>query len=151
LSRRETIHRISGGIVWRRFATLARRSCEAAADSESYYASEVPWATNVSAGFDALQSQFLEIRSLAGGLGEDVRGPATRAFDAFIAAADRVNLLASPHVSMVGTQSKELQVKALESFREAADALLMIAPKTATERAIAPGYAKKIAEMRGWI
>lgn len=128
------------------FATLARRSCQAAAESVEYYLSTRAWAGSVSSGFDPLQSQFLEIRSLAGGLHEDTRQAATKAFDAFIAAADRINILASPNASMIESQEKELRAGALESLGEAASALRKISPKTDTERSLPAGFAQKIAE-----
>jgi hypothetical protein len=118
-------------------ATLARRSCQAAADSASYYGSSVAWAQAASLGFNPLQSHFLEIRSLAGGLGEGVREPAAEAFDAFIAAGDRVNLLASPTVSMNGDEATTLQHGALGLFQTAAEALGSISPR-GDERLIPP-------------
>lgn len=128
-----------------RSSKAAGASAEDARNFTDYRGSRV-WAGAVSSAFEPLQSQFLEIRSLAGGLDGDTRQAAAQAFDAFIAAADRVNLLASPNASMIDSQVDELRGATLQLFVEAAVALGRIVPEGGTARPLPPGFAEKIAE-----
>ncbi len=82
------------------FATLARRSCEAAVNERGYYISDQQWAAAVGSRFDTLEAQFLEIRSLAAGIASADVSSARQAFDAFVSAADRINVLSSEKTAM---------------------------------------------------
>jgi len=127
------------------FATLARRSCEAAVNEREYYVSDQLWAVTVGSRFDTLEAQFLEIRSLAAG----VEGSAARqAFDSFVSAADRINLLSSENTAMTGVQSKEMAEVTIQFFTVAAEALERIATQSANEVALPRGFAKMIVEYR---
>jgi hypothetical protein len=109
-------------------ATLARRSCQAAVQTKDYYVSVPDWAVAVSRGFGALEAQFLEVRSLGAGLG-DVEGAAVKeAFDSFINAADRVNMLSDSRATIGEQDAAELQRDAIFDLGVAAAVLDRIAP-----------------------
>jgi hypothetical protein len=123
-------------------ATLARRSCQAAVEIRGYYSGAAEWAASAVKGFDTLEVHFLEIRNVASGLGGTYVQPAREAFEAFIAAADRVNLLSDPRARSTTADSQEMQSKAIELLEKASVALETLAPKTIDEASFPPGHAK---------
>jgi hypothetical protein len=96
--------------------------------TKDYYVSVPDWAVAVSRGFGALEAQFLEVRSLGAGLG-DVEGAAVKeAFDSFINAADRVNMLSDSRATIGEQDAAELQRDAIFDLGVAAAVLDRIAP-----------------------
>jgi len=118
-------------------ARLARRSCDATIAADGYYAMGREWAKAVR--FGPLQEQFLEVRTLAAQLGGGRADAATRAFEAFLSAADRVNLLADARAAMSLADSAARRHEALGYLRDAADALHEIAPRLGDEHPLPAG------------
>jgi len=119
-------------------ARLARRSCDATIIANTYSNVIPDWARAIR--LDVLQEQFLEIRTLAGQLGGDDSVHATRAFEDFLSAADRVNLLTNvEHAPLVLTEQDVARTQALGFFRAASDALQEIAPRLGDEHPVPAG------------
>lgn len=120
---------------------LARRSCDATVRENEYYADARSWglAVGSSARFDPLQAQFLEIRTLAAELGGSASVAAGEAFEGFLAAADRVNLLADTKATMSLSDAAARRTEALGFFPVAGDALAVIASRLPDERPVPPG------------
>ena len=81
----------------------------------------------------------LEVRTLAAQLGGGRADAATRAFEAFLSAADRVNLLADARAAMSLADSAARRHEALGYLRDAADALHEIAPRLGDEHPLPAG------------
>jgi hypothetical protein len=129
-------------------ATLARRSCQAAREATGYYLSPSEWAISVARGFDVLQSQFLEVRSLAAELGGREAAAAKEAFDSFLNAADRVNILGDTRAKTLSDQPDELQNEALFNLGIAEAKLYELSPTIGAQESLPRGYAKMIEEYK---